>query len=239
MADVKWTAILDEALSDFSVAVLPPTLKLPALPHAVGQFVQKVDDPSVDIKDLAKIIETDSGLTTEVLKYVNSSFVGLRTKAGNVQQALSLLGKRQAKIHIVTTATQAAVRAKESKLINQNTFWNSSLQKGIFAKQVAKLLKVDADLAFAGALLQDFLLPVISNELYEDYLELIINRDEQPHSICEFEQQRFQWDHALAGASLARRWHLPDDLVCCILFHHFGLTLRVSRMRIDDTPHLF
>ena len=33
--------------------------------------------------------------------------------------------------------------------------------------------------------------------------------------------------HAVAGASLARRWNLPDDLVCCILFHHHGLRILV------------
>jgi serine/threonine-protein kinase len=128
-------------------------------------------------------------------------------------------------MHIVTTATQAAVRARKSKLINQSSFWNASLQKAFFAKEVATLLKVDKDLAFSGALLQDYLLPVISNELFDDYVELLTDRDAHPASICEFENGRFKWDHALAGASLARRWHLPDDITCCILFHHFGLKI--------------
>lgn len=225
MAEIDWSSILDETLGEFTVDVLPPTLKLPALPLAVTQFIQKADDDNVDIKELARVVETDSGLTTEVLKFVNSSFVGLRSKARSVLQALTLLGKRQAKMHIVTSATQSAVRAKKSKLINQNSFWNASLQKALFAKEVATLLKTDKDLAFAGSLLQDFLLPVISNEMFEDYLELITKRDELPVGICDFEQDRFQWNHAKAGASLARRWHLPDDLVCCILFHHFGLRI--------------
>eukprot|EP00913_Durusdinium_trenchii_P028511 g26739.t1 len=226
---------VDEAIKKYEREHGTIQLDLPALPHAVGQFVQKSDDPNVEIKELARIVETDSGLTTEVLKYVNSSFVGLRSKASSVLQALTLLGKRQAKMHIVTTATQSAVRAKKSKLINQNSFWNASLQKALFAKEIAILLKTDKDLAFAGALLQDYLLPVISNELFDDYLQLITKRDEQPDGICEFEQQRFQWNHAMAGASLARRWHLPDDLVCCILFHHFGLRI-LGHKELARTP---
>ncbi|MCH8830099.1 MAG: HDOD domain-containing protein [Planctomycetes bacterium] len=85
--------------------------------------------------------------------------------------------------------------------------------------------KVDPDLAFAGALLQDYLLPVISNELYDTYLELVTNRDDHPANICNYERDRFKWDHAIAGACLARRWHLPDDIACCILFQHYGLKI--------------
>ena len=29
----------------------------------------------------------------------------------------------------------------------------------------------------------------------------------------------------LGSAELAHRWHLPDELVCCILFHHHGLKI--------------
>jgi serine/threonine-protein kinase len=81
MAKLNWSAILDRTLGDFTVAALPPTLELPALPRAVAQYVQKSGDPNVELKDLAKIIETDSGLTTAVLKYVISSHLGLRSKA--------------------------------------------------------------------------------------------------------------------------------------------------------------
>lgn len=222
---IDWAAILNEALGDVAVAELPPTMSLPALPLAVTEFVQKSSNPKAEVKDLAKIIETDSGLTVELLKHVNSAFVGLRTKAGSVMHALSLLGLRPSKNLLITVGTKGAVQARQSKLINQNCFWNSALQKALFAQEVAALLKTDTDVAFAGALLQDYLLPVVTNEMYDDYLEFIKTRDGQAVNICEFEQAAFGWDHCLAGARLAHRWKLPDDLVCCILFHHQGLEI--------------
>jgi serine/threonine-protein kinase len=227
MAEIDWASIREEALRDFTLAALPPTLKLPALPHVVTQFVSRSNDPKAEVKELARIVETDTGLTLELLRHVNSAFVGLRHKANSVQQAISLLGLRQSKMFIVTTGMQAAVRAKQSKLINQNCFWNASLQKALFAKEVARLLKTDQDVAFAGALLQDYLIPVITNDLSDDYLRFIETRAEQPRCLCEFERSKFGWDHALAAACLAHRWHLPDDLVCCILFHHQGLRILI------------
>ena len=222
---VDWSRIREDALKEFAAAKLPPSLKLPALPHAVTMFVQKADDPNVSQKELARIIETDSGLTLELLRYVNSSALALRQRASSVQQALTLLGQRPAKMFIITTGMQAAVRAKNSKLINQACFWNASLQKALFAREVAKLLRTDAELAFAGSLLQDYLLPVVSNELVDRYVGFVQDRDNLPECLCAWESETFGWDHALAGACLAHRWHLPDDLVCCILFHHQGLKI--------------
>ena len=77
---INWGELLDEALGDFTIAALPPTLSLPALPVAVTQFIQKSGDPKVEIKELAQIIETDSGLTIELLKHVNSAYIGARTR---------------------------------------------------------------------------------------------------------------------------------------------------------------
>ncbi len=222
---LDWTAIREEALQDFTLESLPPTLKLPALPHAVTQFTQRARQPNVNFSELSQIIETDSGLTLELLRHVNSSFVGLRHRAGSVQQAISLLGLRQATNFIVSAGMQAAVRARKSKLINQACFWNASLQKALFAREVASLLKADADLAFAGSLLQDYLLPVVTNDLYDTYVAFVEDRKSHGLCICEYERSQFGWDHALAAACLAVRWHLPDDLVCCVLFHHSGLRI--------------
>jgi serine/threonine-protein kinase len=223
MATVDWAAFRQEALGKFTLSALPPTMQLPALPHAVTLFVQKSEDPNTSEKELARIIETDTGLMFELLKYVNSSAIGLRQRVANVQQAIMLLGRRQCKTLIMTTGMQAAVRARQSRLINQRSFWNASLQRALFAREVALLLKADADTAFAGAMLQDYLLPVLTNDLFNSYLKFIDARDEQPPCLAEYERTIFGWDHSLAASALAHRWHLPDELVCCILYHHSGL----------------
>ncbi|HET6425421.1 MAG TPA: HDOD domain-containing protein [Planctomycetaceae bacterium] len=223
MSDMDWSAIREDALAPFTLATLPPSISLPAFPHAVTRFIERSKDESASLKDLASIVETDAGLTIELLKHVNSSHIGLRTKAKTVQQALSMLGVRQSKMLLIATGTQAAVLSRKSKLINQACFWNACLQKAIFARLVAKMLKADADVAFAGALLQDYLLPVLTNDLFERYTEFIENRAQQPESLCDYERPLFGWDHATAAALLAHRWKLPDDLVCCLLFHHRGL----------------
>lgn len=235
MSDIDWTKLRTETLGDFTLAALPTTIKFPALPHAVTLYLQKAGKPQADLRELAQIIETDTGLTLELLRYVNSTYIGLRNKARNVLQALTFLGQRQSKLFLISIGMQASIQAKQSKLINQQCFWNASLQKAIFAKEVAQLLNTDGEVAFAGALLQDYLLPVLTNELYPAYLKFTETRDHQPDEMAEYEQAAFGWDHAKAGACLATRWHLPDDLVCCVLFHHHGIRLLADPV-LNRTP---
>ncbi len=225
---IDWKSLLDEKLENLSISILPPTLKLPALPVAVTQFMERSKEPDASMKELAEIIETDSGLTIELLRHLNSSYVGLRHKATSALQALSLLGRRQSTMFLITTGMEAAVRSRKSKLINQASFWNACLQKALFSREVARLLNADEEMAFAGAMLSDFLLPILTNDLYEHYLQFVDTRENQPELMVQFENNTFQWDHAIAGACLARRWYLPDELVCCILMHHRGLHMLID-----------
>lgn len=232
---MDWLAIREEGLKDFATAALPPTIELPALSDAVNAFLQRSTDEKVSLKELAAILETDAGLTVELLKHVNSSYLALRQKARSVLQALSLLGRRQSRLFVFATGTEAALRSRKSKLINQNAFWNACLQKALFAREVAQLLKADVDVAFAGGMLQDYLLPVLTNDLFDPYLQFAQGRETFPDTLCEFEQAQFGWDHALVGAYLAHTWHLPDDLVCCILYHHAGLRI-LSHPQLGRSP---
>ena len=222
---IDWARLVSDTLGQFTLPMLPPNIKFPALPQVVTKFIQASSDPEVEFKVLAKIIEIDSGLTLELLKHVNSANYGLRTRVCSVQQALSLLGLGPARNLLITVGTKAAIQSRQSRLVNQNCFWVAALQKAIFAREIAGLLNTDKDIAFNGALLQDFLLPVLTNELYEQYRNFVQNRDQVGLDIWNFEQATFGWDHSLAAACLAKNWNFPDEIICCILFHHEGLEI--------------
>ncbi len=232
---IDYHALIQEALGDFRLSEVTGVINLPALPIAVSQFAQKAKDEETSIRELARIVETDTGLTIELLKHVNCSYVGLRNKATSVAQALALLGRRQSTYILISKGLEAAVRARKSKLINQTCFWNASLQKALFAREVATLLNTDSDTAFAGSIVQDFLLPVVTNDYLVEYVNFVENRATKPTTLVEYEQQTFGWDHALVAAALAYKWHLPDEMICSLLFHHRGLEL-LSHPQLKRSP---
>ena len=222
---MDWSALRQSLLGTKSRRLVPPRVKLPILPLAVAKFSQAADAPNASPAVLGKIVETDSGLTCELLRYVNSSARGLSQKASTAQQAIALLGIRESKLYLLTKAVERAMRGRESKLINLRDFWMTNLERAVFAQQVARLLGADVDVAFAAGMLQDFLLPALTNDLFPVYLEFTKQQNERPIGLADYENRKQGWGHAEAAAHIMFGWGFPDDLVCCTFLHHQGLKL--------------
>lgn len=223
---IDWSKRRESLLGTGKSGCLPAKIPLPMFPEAVQEFNRRAEDPQVSLAELAKVIERDAGLTVELLAQVNSSAHGLRHRVSSVQQALSLLGKQRTKTCLLTSALRKGLSKVSSKLINLKLYWAGSLERALFAREVALLMKADAELAYVAALLQDFLLPILSNEYFPQY-STYIDQQHQPgaDSLVVFEQNTFGWDHATAAAQLAFQWGFPDELVCSLHLHHQGLAL--------------
>lgn len=226
-APFDWKTLGDRSIASVKAELLPTTVELPALPHAVASFIQKAADPNFDIKHLAAIVETDGALTVELLKHVNSAIYAMKSPIRSVHEAIMHIGINPARMHLLAVGMQAAIRALKTKLINQRNFWNESLQRALFAREVAKRMGLDTGLAFLGGLLQDYLLPVLTNAFDKQYLQFLDMPSGQEQDLAVWERESFGFDHASAGACFAAQWHFPPDLMCAIFFHHsLELTLQ-------------
>lgn len=223
MSEPDWKALRLDGLKTVGEALVPPNIKLPMLPTAVIEFSQCAADPGSTPKQLGKIIESDAGLMCDLLRHMNSAATGLRSTVRSAQHAISLLGIQRVSRFVATTAIKSAMQSRDSKLVNIRVFWNTNLERALFASEIAGLLGADAELAYAGAMLQDFLLPILSSERLDDYVSFSAGRTEGHAELSAFESSFFGWDHARAAAQVIGDWGFPDDLVCCVMFHHRGL----------------
>jgi serine/threonine-protein kinase len=209
---------------------LPPDVKLPILPQAISEFTEKAADPNANAKELAKIVESDAGLTCELLRTVNSAATGLRCRVSSVGQAMNLLGIRNAGLLLTTTALKSAMSSRKSKLINFQLFWNTNYERALFARDLAETMNTDKELAFAGTMLQDFLLPLLTSEMVDSYVGFADLARSESLNLSSFEQQLWGWDHALAAGQIMVSWKFPDDLACCVLHHHAGLEILSDKL---------
>ncbi len=226
---VDWAQKRQEVLGEASDQSLLPDIKLPVLPKAVTEFSAKAEDPDCDVKTLAAIVESDTGLTCELLRTVNASANSLSHRIASARHAIATLGIRRTKLHLLTAAVQNSLPARGLKLVNLATYWNANLERAILARKLARLLKSDEDLAFSAGLLVDFLLPTLTNERDGAYLEFLKDQDANPSSLIDFEKELFGWDHVEAAARVMFSWGFPDDLICCVLYHHHGLSILADR----------
>ncbi len=66
-------------------AILPSRLALMRLASAL-------QDPTIELTDLERVIAGDVGLSYRLLKYINSAYFGLRGRISSIKQAVALLG---------------------------------------------------------------------------------------------------------------------------------------------------
>ncbi|WP_339744591.1 HDOD domain-containing protein [uncultured Rubinisphaera sp.] len=232
--EIDWSEILAQLLPEDAESLLPSSWKLPILPQAVSEFLQHSSNPNYDIKKLTKIVEQDTSITCELIKHVNSSAYGMRHRISTVRNALMALGIRRSKMLILTAAVHATVKKFNSRLFDLHHFWADNLERAKFSRIVAEKLGADVDLAYTGAMLQDFLIPVLGHSNLKEYVAYWNDSHKPVCDLYEYEHNKFGVHHAQVGAICLKKWNVPDDLICSILCHHMDYE-RLDSLRLIGT----
>jgi len=193
--------------------------QLPALPQSAITLLELSKDPENGPAEFAVPIESDPGLTGQVLRFVNSSYFGFSREISSVKLAITLVGIRTIKNFALWSAVFSLMPNPKCGPFELKQLWQDSLRRALFARRMANLLGIkDAEASFAAALLQDLAVPLLAKELGTNYEELIEQRSEK-RRLSDLEQERFGWTHADAGRVIARRWNLPEEFADLISHH--------------------
>jgi len=194
--------------------------QLPALPQSAIRLLQLSQDPENGPAEFAVPIESDPGLTGQVLKFVNSSYFGFAREISSIRLAITLVGIRTIKNFALWSAVFSLMPNPKCGPFDLKSLWQDSLRRGLFARAMGRLLgQADSEDLFAAALLQDMAVPLLAKELPEEYDKLFQSRQSGRTRLSDLEQERFGWNHAEAASSLARRWSLPEEFAELIECH--------------------
>ncbi len=194
--------------------------QLPALPQSAIRLLQLSQDPENGPAEFAVPIESDPGLTGQVLKFVNSSYFGFAREISSIKLAITLVGIRTIKNFALWSAVFSLMPNPKCGPFDLKSLWQDSLRRGLFARVLGRLLgQADSEDLFAAALLQDMAVPLLAKELPEEYDKLFQNRRGGQTRLSDLEQERFGWTHAEAASILARRWSLPEEFADLIESH--------------------
>ncbi|MDA1051977.1 MAG: HDOD domain-containing protein [Planctomycetota bacterium] len=194
--------------------------QLPALPQSAIRLLELSQDPNNASADFAVPIESDPGLTGQVLRFVNSSYFGFSHEISSIKLAISLVGIRTIKNFALWSAVFSLMPNPKCGPFNLKSLWQDSLRRAVFARRFGKLLGLsNAEDLFAAALLQDMAVPLLAKELPTEYESLLKHRRGGQVSLSVLEASAFGWTHADAGAFIARNWHLPETFASLIETH--------------------
>jgi putative nucleotidyltransferase with HDIG domain len=195
---------------------------LPPLPAVALRVMQVAQNPKSSAADLAVVVSADPGLSTSVLRVVNSAAYRRSRQITAVQEALVMLGFVQARnIAISGAITGSYAPDAANALFRIEAFWRHSLTVALKASELAgKVGGVDGPSAFTAGIVHNMgrLAMFYSDPAGLD--QAVAEAMRRDCSLEETEAELLGYDHAALGQMLADKWKLPTDIRDAIGAHH-------------------
>lgn len=211
------SGILD--VSQVETPELGPLAKLPPFGPVAISLLRLFDRDDVKIHEVARLVESDPSLASELLAVVNSPmfpFQGIITDAGH---AITLLGVDRTKSLAAALAMRSIVQgAPRTPVVRR--FWTHSIATATIAQEFAPLFGVDPHLAHISALLHDLGRMGLLGAYPAEYSQMALASHETVDEILSREKAGFGMTHCHAGALLAKAWSLPEPLRNVAEHHH-------------------
>ena len=194
-----------------------------ALPEIHDKLNQQLDDPDSTNEQISQIIQLDSGLSSSLLKIVNSALYGFPSAISTISQAISILGRRELTDLVFGKSAISVFKKLNIDPVDLQIHWNHSLYCGLIAKQTAKTLedtKQSPDSLFIAGLLHDIGRLVLWQELPELSKKVLNLSHLSPLENASIEKATLGFTHAEVGKELLMKWKLPQLLIDTTNFHH-------------------
>jgi putative nucleotidyltransferase with HDIG domain len=216
--------------------VLAGVQELPSLPTVQAEIISAINDPMTSIKEIEELMLTDQGLTTKVLKLINSAYYAIPGGVKDLGRAIGFLGFNTVNQLVLSTSIVNSLKFSKDCSFNVAEFWKHSIGVAITSETTGKFLNVPGNDYFVAGLIHDIgklALLKIDEKLL---LEVSTQAKEQNKSFYAIEVQDDLPKHAIIGALLAEKWKFPENLKSAIKYHHtadaklrVGLNADVSR----------
>ncbi|MCB1630241.1 MAG: HDOD domain-containing protein [Pseudomonadales bacterium] len=186
------------------------TITIPVLPAVACAVLALLDDPRADDVAIASAIRNDPALAGHVMRVANSPLLRAGAVIVSLQQAIARLGiRRVGEIAFAACLGPRLFTAPAyARLID--VLWSRSLATALWAREIARHLRSNVEVAFLCGLLARIGHPVVLQTLQELLADGVVAPDEQAVSSL------LQRHGVVAGELLAGAWHLPEPVARAI-----------------------
>lgn len=196
---------------------------LPALPQVVLQVVKKAEEPNCRAMELSQLIEHDPGLSTKILKVVNSAYFGLPRSIKTIHNALVILGINQVRNLTLSMGVLNVLSSPNPRIRDhQKAFWEQSFGAARAAQLVAskkRLSREEQEGIFVGGLLHDIGRLFYLTLFNLPYQQVIDRVERSEVTLSQVERSVLGASHPEIGGDLAKRWGFPESLIRMIRSH--------------------
>lgn len=209
-------------------AIIQKAFAIPQMPMPVQKVLAYIGNPDADLRQLARIIEYDPGLTVNVLRMANSSFFGGGGKVTSVREALMRLGLNRVYQLVIASGVAPMTRYPVKGYgLPPGALLEHSVAVATASETLARELELVAPPhTFTAGLLVNIGKIVMGSFLEVDAGPILELAHARHISFEQAEDEILGINHAELGAILLERWSIPVPIVNVVRY----------RLRPDDCP---
>jgi len=198
---------------------------IPSLPEVVTKVMEIIQNQQSSAAELSVVISHDPGLTSRVLRLVNSAYYGFPKQISSIQHAVMILGFTTMRGLVLSSSIFKIFTPKSAyeKSMDYRKLWKHSLLTAIAAKRICQYLYFpEEDDLFSGAILHDIGKIILDQYDHENYAKVIyqLRGNIFSPSLVHFERKLCDVDHQEIGYAVMESWNLPRALSNVIRYHH-------------------
>lgn len=194
---------------------------IPSMPQVVARFLQIMQDPGFDYADVVKVLSTDAGTVSEILRLANSALFGVRHKVASLRQALTLLGPKRTRSLVLGRYLVESMGQQSPDGLDMSYYWRRSLTASVVASRLAdRVIPQHRDEVFIAALLADIGLVILCHDMPEAYSPIVARFAPKGFPITpEEEMDAAGVTHAEVSAMILDHWSLPKLVSDAVNLH--------------------
>jgi two-component system cell cycle response regulator len=192
---------------------------LPTLPGVALEVMRLSLSPEVSIPRMADIILKDVGLSTRILKTVNSPYYAISRNVTNISDALVLLGLQTVK-NITLSITVMDSFKNHLDFRVYNLLQVRSLKTAVAAQAVAEDTRlIPSEDAFLIGLLEELGLLFLAYTAPREFAECLREAENRRLDISVIVHESLHIDYSELGLKLAEHWGLSNPIKDVIRYH--------------------
>ena len=183
-------------------------LAIPPFPEVAQRVIEIASDDTSPIEAMARLVHRDASLASTLLRSANSAALGGAVKIVSVGQAIGRLGMRHVAEIALATSLRGGVFSTKSYSLIGGRIWRRSLATALFAKEVAREVRKNVEVAFLCGLLWRVGQPLVLHALSQLDSGDALDTLEVDALIAELDRD--------FTAHAAETWQLPEVVAVAI-----------------------
>ncbi len=195
---------------------------IPSIPNIYNELMDALKAPNATLEEVGRIIAKDAGMTSQILRIVNSAFFGLYHEVVDPGMAVNLLGINTINSLILSLHIFKQIEPQLLNELRLEDLWDHNLCTGIIARTIMMSEAGDkklADDSFTAGLLHDIGKLILAVNFHDNYARMLEKVDGDVPSYLA-EEREFGVNHAHIGAYLMGLWGLPNPVVEALAYHY-------------------